>query len=367
MTQSDSIYQVFFTRSAASTISTNPDFLRPFLDGIEQGLAINAEVETPLRKPLRSDPQSPWIYFFKKEGILYQIEEGSKVKIFLLMHIKEDRNYSPADLESMIQVQQQMEPVILQFCNEPLSISLEEIRERWLKEPQAKLPTQRLELVIECGEKAVALQQSHYFSETVFNLTDQAQYVCGEEIFQDFTGCWWSIIRPVGISTIPYTRLHVTLLQMLLYDKLKSAPLFRYGFAAVGSRDYLQSTDSPSATVYTKIEKGDLPLICYQQGIVLSKLLYQNMSRKPQGIEPFTSDYKWLPVRSKLFTTREKEPILYADPRSAEEYYNNGSVLGHQGQHEAALNAFEKALLLKPNFPEAEASRHVALRALGQA
>lgn len=367
MAQSDHTYQILFTRSAASTINTKPDFLRPFLDDIEQGLAIDAEVETPLRRPLRSDPQSPWIYFFGKEGVFYQIEEGSKVKVFLLMHIKEDRNYSPADLESMIQDQQQMEPIIFQFCNEPPSISLEEIRRRWLEEPQAKLPTQRLELVIECGEQATALQQCHYFAGTVFDLADRARYVCGEEIFQDFTGCWWCIVWPVGTSTIPHTRLHITLLQMLLYDKLKSAPLFRYGFAAVGSRDYLSTTDTPSATAYTKIEQGNLPLICYQQGIVFSESLYQNMSRKAQSIESFSTGYLWLPVRSKLFTAREKEPIFYGNPRSAEEYYNNGSILSHQGQHEAALNAFEKALLLKPNFPNAEASRTVALRALGQA
>ncbi|KTD19800.1 TPR repeat containing protein [Legionella londiniensis] len=49
----------------------------------------------------------------------------------------------------------------------------------------------------------------------------------------------------------------------------------------------------------------------------------------------------------------EQAAKLYQSFNTAEGYYNQGNALAHMGDYEAAINAYDKALSIKPNFEDA--------------
>ena len=364
MNQRDKTYRISITSSVAGTIRTDPSYLGKFLSEVRQGLSAEAEIEAPFRKPLRSDPQAPWIYCFGKQAVLYQIEADSEVKIFLVMSKNEGEFLFEADVDKAIVGVQKNWSVISQLCDKPISMSFEEVESRWLwGASQTERSKARLELAIEGGEKAVALLHSNYFSSVIFELRDGSRHICENRLFQDYESCWWCIVCPINESIVPRTYLQIMILQMQLYEKLKEAPPFRYAFAAVGGQDFLSDVDSLNATTYKKVATGKIPSIGFLEGIVLSESIRPNVRRSvAKHFQPFRDGYVWLLLSQRMLTARQKDPILHTDPRSAQEYYNNGLVLSARGQRKDALKAFEAALLLKPDFSEAELVRNNIIR-----
>lgn len=359
-------YQIFFTHSAASTLSNQPSFLQPFLQTIQAELSTNATIETALRKPLQNHPDSPWLFCFGKDGVLYQIEGGNRVKVFLLLTSKRPEGFSEADGPELVQASSAAMAQIAPYRDEPISLSLEAIARQWLPQP-APPSKAKLDLVVECGAAEAAQQLCQRFAGMALTLVDQAQYRCRAEVFQDAEQSWWCWVRPISSSTLPKNRFQTKELQRLLYHHLQSAPDFRYALCAVGAYDWACSSGAPTTTPHSSILQGQIPPIAYCEGLVLSEAVWRAMSAPPQLVEPFTQGYVWIPPRSpQVLSAADFKPMLDPAPQSAEEYYNNGSILGHQGKHREALTAFDMALLLDPTLHLAAIGRKTALRFLSR-
>ncbi len=349
----------------------NASFLKPFLKSIREGLSNDATVETKLRKPLRHGSETLWMFCFGKNGVLYQIENETQVKIFLLLTSQKEEGFREADLVEIIQNIQakyvEAEQDILKYRHEPISMSLEEIERDWLpnEEEERRWAKAKLDLVAECGSKLEAQQFCPYFDGMVLELVDQAQYRCRVEVLQDVEQNWWCWVRPINISTIPKNQFQMKELQRLLYDRLHSAPIFRYAFSSVGAYEYLFTSKSSTGGTYSQVLQCNIPLFSYTEGIVLSESVWNAMKSPPTPklIKPFRQGYVWIPIRTpQIIRATDYEPMLDPDPQSAEEYYNNGSILGHRGKHREALVAFEMALVLNPTFHLATVGRETARR-----
>lgn len=365
-------YQIFFTQIAGSTMPANASFLQPFLKSIREGLSTDATVETDLRKPLQYGSETLWLFCFGKNGVLYRIENETQIKVILLLASQKDEGFCEADLVEIIQTIQTQNAAaeqIFQYRNEPISMSLEEIERDWLpnEEEQRRWAKAKLDLVAECGSNLEAQQFYQYFDGMVLDLVDQAQYRCRVEVLQDVEQNWWCWIRPISISTIPKNQFQMKELQRLLYDRLHFAPIFRYAFSTVGAYEYLFTGESPTGGTYSQVLQGNIPLFSYSEGIVLSETVWNIMKSPPTPklIKPFRQGYVWIPIKTpRIIRATDYEPMLDPDPQSAEEYYNNGSILGHRGQHREAMIAFEIALVLNPTLHLAAVGRETARRHL---
>lgn len=93
-------------------------------------------------------------------------------------------------------------------------------------------------LSAECGAEQVAAEQfARHFDELCWLLSNGIQFQCKTSIFQDFEGNWWCRVCPDSLSgtgidapDIAYT---MTELGILLYQRLRSAPPFRYALVGV--------------------------------------------------------------------------------------------------------------------------------------
>jgi hypothetical protein len=362
-------FQIYFTRTVTGGLPHNPAFLRPFLTAVRAALIADATKESTLHKPLQFRDQSIWVLVFGQNLIVYRVEDNCVVKVFLRLEIVRNDTVREEDLRSLVQNREAAWIDLLsQHCDEPVSLSLEEIEERYLqvKPTEARWAKAKLDLMVECGSQQQVQQFGKYFEDRTLNLTDKSQYRCCIELLQDNDRSWWCWIRPISQTTIPKSNFQTMLLQSQLYDELRKAPAFRFAFSDVGAYEYLFMGESPGSVTYNQILQNESLGLRYQDGLVLSTTLVQEMILPPPT-ETFASGYVWQPLKTRTVRHQDRHPILDPNPQSAEEYYNNGSVLGHQGNHQAALAAFEKALLLKPNFEAAIAGWETARRYLGLA
>jgi len=365
-------YKIFFTQNAGSTMSTSTDFLKPFLQSIRAGLSQNASIETDLRKPFQYHSETLWMFCFGQYGVLYQIENETQVKIFLLLHSNREEGFRESDLDELIQNLQKATTQVeelLQSRSQPISQSLEEIEETWLpnEEKERQKAKLRLELVAECGSMQAAQQFCQYFQEMNLDLADRAKYQCRAEIKQDNQQNWWCWVRPINISTIPKTRTHETLLQNLLYDRLHSAPPFHYAFSEVGMYEYVFESTNSQSELHTQLSQGNIPVLSYIFGIVMSEQVWSTIQpARRSSLKQFGQGYFWISPKPVMFSLSRIEPILEGNPQSAEEYYNNGSILMGRTQYQEALSAFEMALTLNPAFHLASTAREVAHRYLSE-
>jgi hypothetical protein len=146
-------------------------------------------------------------------------------------------------------------------------------------------------LSAECGaSRQDAETFRDYFQGLALTLSDGKQISCSADTyFQDRDGNWWTIVIPEGM-VIGGNYGDLTLRQkerasevgFLLYEHLKSAPIFRYAIVGLEVDGFLEESE---------FKTTDLNLY---DGIVLSKEFYERLNIQNK-LEEFTADYYWRP------------------------------------------------------------------------
>lgn len=149
-------------------------------------------------------------------------------------------------------------------------------------------------LSAECGEEyAIAEQFAHHFDNVSWILSNGSQTQCHADIFQDIEENWWCRICPseisgVGINTSETAYL-MTELGILLYQRLRSAPTFRYALVGVEVDEF--------RTYRELLEETSTPTF---PGLVLAGTLWQKMGEST-AFRPFSSGYVWKPYEGEVY------------------------------------------------------------------
>ncbi len=158
-------------------------------------------------------------------------------------------------------------------------------------------------LSAECGrEEARAKLFAQHFHEISLVLSNGRQSQCRAAIFQDLEENWWCQVCPTGISEIgietPESAYLMTELGILLYQRLRSAPAFRYALVGVEVDEF---------RTYSELlaDSGTLTF----PGLVLSKAVWQAMGT-PKVFRPFTSEYLWKPYEGEAYKPLMASPDL---------------------------------------------------------
>lgn len=124
-------------------------------------------------------------------------------------------------------------------------------------------------------------------------LSNGSQTQCHAEIFQDIEENWWCRVYPSDISGVgidaPETAYLMTELGILLYQRLRSAPPFRYALVGVEVdefRTYRELLEESSASTFP--------------GLVLAETVWQKMGASPM-FRLFNSGYVWKPYEGEVY------------------------------------------------------------------
>jgi len=149
-------------------------------------------------------------------------------------------------------------------------------------------------LSAECGvEQTKAEEFAQHFHEISWVLSNDKQSQFIAAIFQDLEENWWCRVCPSGISEIgietPESAYLMTELGILLYQRLQSAPAFRYALVGVEVDEF---------RTYSEL-LADSETLAFP-GLVLSQAVWQAMGT-PKVFRPFTSEYFWKPYEGEVY------------------------------------------------------------------
>lgn len=142
-------------------------------------------------------------------------------------------------------------------------------------------------LSAECGtQKDAAEAVARHFHGFTVALTDGSRFPCQAEIGQA-DGAWWAVVSPTGVSRggigRPSRLRELTDVGFVLYERLRSAPPFR--FALVGVEVY----------GFIRFEQLDDDLVNSDySGVVLADAVWQRLG-SPSIFVLFASGYHWRP------------------------------------------------------------------------
>lgn len=153
-------------------------------------------------------------------------------------------------------------------------------------------------LAAECGvSRREAQALAGHFQGLSLRLSDGLEVDCEADLWSDETGNWWALVGPVGMSvgreigeaTINDS-VHTTEAGFLLYDRLRTAPFYRY--ALVG-------WEVDGFRMFRELGANELRDSGFA-GIVLSKSVWEDIGR-PTGFEIFAAGYVWKPYKGEIF------------------------------------------------------------------
>jgi hypothetical protein len=147
-------------------------------------------------------------------------------------------------------------------------------------------------LSAECGpEQRVAAQFARHFDDASWILSNDSQ--CRTEIFQDIEENWWCRVCPINMGGIgtdtPETAYRMTELGLSFYQRLRTAPSFRYALVGVEVDEF--------RTYRELIEKS--PVIAFP-GLVLAEAVWQTLG-SPSAFRPFSPGYVWKPYEGETY------------------------------------------------------------------
>jgi hypothetical protein len=155
----------------------------------------------------------------------------------------------------------------------------------------------------ECGsEQSAAEQFAQHFNGLFWTLSNGIQSRCQTEIFQDFEEHWWCRVCPdnlseIGINT-PDIAYSMTELGLFLYQRLRSAPTFRYALVGVEVDEFRTYSE-----LSTEISETSFP------GLVLTERVWQAYGASPL-FQPFSSGYVWHPYEGEVYKPLTVSPDL---------------------------------------------------------
>jgi hypothetical protein len=149
-------------------------------------------------------------------------------------------------------------------------------------------------LSVEYGaDKANAELFSRHFDNVQWVLSNGSSSKYNSSIFQDIEENWWCRVVPNGISEVgadtPEKAFVMTELGIILYQRLQSAPSFRYALVGIEVdefRTYSELLEDPSATNFP--------------GLVLAESIWQTLGSS-SVFRPFSLGYVWKSYEGEVY------------------------------------------------------------------
>jgi hypothetical protein len=149
-------------------------------------------------------------------------------------------------------------------------------------------------LSVECGaNKANAVLFSRHFDKIEWTLSNGSSSESTSSIFQDMEENWWCRIVPNGISEVgadtPEKAFVMTELGIILYQRLQSAPSFRYALVGIEVDEF---------RTYSELLE-DSSVINFP-GLVLAESIWQTLGSS-LVFRPFSLGYVWKPYEGEVY------------------------------------------------------------------
>jgi hypothetical protein len=149
-------------------------------------------------------------------------------------------------------------------------------------------------LSAECGtEQSQAERFAKHFRDITWTIDNGIESQCQADIFTDVEGNWWCRVCPSGLSEIgidaPESAYLMTELGILLYQRLRSAPAFRYGIVGLEVDEFR-----------TYSELIDDAMVASLPGIVVDRDIWQLLGSSPT-LRIFSTGYFWKPYEGEVY------------------------------------------------------------------
>ncbi|WP_416666716.1 hypothetical protein [Egbenema bharatensis] len=158
-------------------------------------------------------------------------------------------------------------------------------------------------LSAECGADQVAAEQfAQHFDGLSWVLSSGHQSQCYTAVFQDIEENWWCQVCPSGISDVGIDQSDIayqmTELGILLYQRLRSAPPFRYALVGVEVDEF---------RTYSELSTEN-PEISFP-GLVLAESVWRLFGASTK-FRPFSPGYVWHPYEGEVYNPLVVSPAL---------------------------------------------------------
>lgn len=158
-------------------------------------------------------------------------------------------------------------------------------------------------LSAECGaEKTAAEQFAQHFDGLSWVLSKGNQSQCHTAVFQDIEGNFWCKACPGGISEVGIDASDIayqmTELGILLYQRLQSAPPFRYALVGVEVDEFRSHSELIA----------EIPVTSFP-GLVLAETVWRSLGASTL-FQPFSLDYVWHPYEGEVYKPLIVSPDL---------------------------------------------------------
>lgn len=158
-------------------------------------------------------------------------------------------------------------------------------------------------LSAECGAgRGDAEQFAQHFDGLSWVLSNGVQSQCNTTIFQDVEGHWWCQVYPDNVSgtgiDAPDIAYAMTELGISLYQRLQSAPPFRYALVGMEVDEF---------RTYSELST-DLPEISFP-GLVLAETVWRSLGAST-AFRPFSPSYVWDPYEGEVYKPLTVSPDL---------------------------------------------------------
>jgi hypothetical protein len=146
-------------------------------------------------------------------------------------------------------------------------------------------------LEVECGAEASAKAVAAHFEGLPLQLSDGLVFHCEAHTWRDTEGNWWCGASPPGAclglpgrdNPLLQDARRLTEIGHLLYERLRSAPEFRYALAGIETSDFRQ---------FSELDE-DLVTLNFQ-GVVIQVGIWRDLGSPPIFV-PFRDGYLWRP------------------------------------------------------------------------
>jgi hypothetical protein len=156
-------------------------------------------------------------------------------------------------------------------------------------------------LAAECGTETAATAFAEHFADQNGSRAGDRPFQATPSLFQDLDDNWWCRVVPNGLSQIgidaPDAAYQMTELGIALYQRLRTAPDFRYAIVGVEVDEF---------RTYDELRQ-ELSLAGFK-GLVLNAAIGQTWHE--MNLRPFSPGYVWLPYEGEVYRPLLVSPVL---------------------------------------------------------
>ena len=163
--------------------------------------------------------------------------------------------------------------------------------------------TWKFSLSAECGSDQISGEHfAEHFEELSWTFSNGLQSQCHTAVFQDIDGGWWCQAYPDNISEVGIDRsdtaYQMTELGILLYQRLQSAPPFRYALVGLEVDEFRTYNELISETTVPSFP-----------GLVMAKAVWELLGAS-NVFRPFSPGYVWQPYEGEVYKPLTVSPDL---------------------------------------------------------